>query len=99
MIQENKNKLEYIDISKQLSKELGIKEEVIYMCIRSEFEFIKNIIESTDFDSMDIDDLENVNCSFNLKRIGKISPTRERFIKWRNQREYLKNGRNKIKED
>lgn len=95
MLRETKNKRSYLEMSKELGKELGIKPEVIYAVMKSEFSFIKSHIESFELDEMEsADELDNIRCSFNLKRIGKFTIPKDKFIRWRRQKEYLeKDGR------
>lgn len=99
MTYEQKNSLEFLNIAKDLSKELKIKEEIIYLCIKSEFDFIKEKIESINFENLDPNDLENIDCNFNLKYIGKLSPTKKKMDSFRRMKKYIKDERDKDKED
>lgn len=87
-------------IANQLAKEMNLPISVVTMIYRSQWTFIKDKISNLpDLNNITEDELGELQCSFNLPSLGKITTDYQKIQKQKRIKTILEDARNKIKKD
>lgn len=80
----------YSEITKKLSEELNIPEEVVDVAYKSFFEFIREKISELPLkETLSEEDFNKLRTNFNIPSLGKLHCTYERYIGMKERKKYL----------
>ena len=86
----------YQQFIKQVSAEIGIPTDVVFVAYRSQWEFIRKHIQELNIKDVETEEeFDNLRVSFNIPSMGKLYTTWDKVSKIKRRAEYIK----RIKED